>query len=253
MQDESVKETTSFLSVHDYLTAVLQDYQDLRDEIKLRINMRNGIVIAFGTGAAVVIGKILFAEEPFAPTLSSRIMFLVILPAIWFFIFTFQVVLMAQVDRAARVLTIIERKVQLLFTLAGDQSLKSTIKQMRIELHSELAESQYPTTQFWSDAMFWERFLRSQRRASVVRSRWWDSPWRRNIPCFMTATILSSVGAVILAVTGCLKCSSSLIWVCAYFVIGTISTLLSTRSTFVGPTVTPHSATPVACGDDDGV
>ena len=240
MQDVSAKQTTSSLSARDYLTAVLQEHQVLRDEIKFRIIMRNGSMVAFGTCAAVIIGKILFAEQPLTPSLSLRIMLLVILPAIWFFIFTIQVILMAQVDRVGRVLAIIERKVQLIFESAGEEFVKNAIEQLETKLQSELSKTQNPCIKFWSAPLLWERFLRSQKRKRMTGFRWWDSPWRRNIPCFVAATLISSVGPVILAATGGLKWSLGIVWVGAYLVIAIVLVLFSTRSTFVGPTATPR-------------
>ena len=248
MQDESAKQMTSLLSARDYLTAVLQEYQSLREEIKLRINMRNGSMVAFGTCAVVVIGKILFTEQPLTPSLSLRIMLLGILPAIWFFIFTIQVILMAQVDRAAQVLVIIERKLQLIFELAGEESVKNAIERIEIKLQSELSQHQNPHINFWSDPMLWERFLRSQKGKRTIGLRWWDSPWRRNIPCFIAATLISSGGPVILAATGSLKWSFGIVWVGAYLVIAIVLVLFSTRSTFVGPTATPRIEKP---GEND--
>lgn len=243
-EDKSVEQMTSSLSARDYLTAVLQEHQTLRDEIKLRINMRNGSMVGFGTCAVVVIGRILFTEQPLTASLSVRIMLLVILPTIWFFIFTIQVILMAQVDRAARVLAIIEQKVQLIFELAGEESVKNAIERIEIKLQSELPKHQKPDVNFWSDPMLWERFLRSQKHRRMTRLRWWDSPWRRNIPCFIAATLISSSGPVILAATGSLKWSFGIVWVGAYLVIAIVLVLFSTRSTFVGPTATPRIEKP---------
>lgn len=248
MQDESAKQMTSSLSARDYLTAVLQEHQTLRDEIKLRINMRNGSMVGFGTCAVVVIGRILFTEQPLTASLSVRIMLLVILPTIWFFIFTIQVILMAQVDRAARVLAIIEQKVQLIFELAGEESVKNAIERIEIKLQSELSHRQKPHINFWSAPMLWERFLRSQKRKRMTSVRWWDSAWRRNIPCFIAATLISSSGPVILAATGSLKWSFGIVWVGAYLVIAIVLVLFSTRSTFVGPTATPRIEKP---GEND--
>ncbi len=248
MQDESAKQMTSSLSARDYLTAVLQEHQTLRDEIKLRINMRNGSMVGFGTCAVVVIGKILFTEQPLTASLSVRIMLLVILPTIWFFIFTIQVILMAQVDRAAQVLVIIERKVQLIFELAGEDSVKNVIERIEIKLQSELSQIRNPSINFWSIPMLWERFLRSQKRKKMTSVRWWDSPWRRNIPCFIAATLISSGGPVILAAIGTLKWSLGIVWVGAYLSIALVLVLFSTRSTFVGPTATPRIEKP---GEND--
>jgi len=249
MQDESVKHVSSLLSVRDYLTAVLQEYQALRQEIKLRINMRNGSMVAFGTCAAVIIGKILFAGEPFDPeSYYVQIVLLGILPILWFLGLTIQVVLMAQVDRLGRVLAIIERKVQLVFELAGEKSVKRAIEELEIKLDSELCQIQNPKINFWSAPILWERFLRSRKCGRMVGFRWWDCLWRRNIPCFMAGTVLSSIGAVILAATGGLEWSCSLIWVGIYLAIAIILVLMSTRSTFVGPTATQTFAPPAARG-----
>jgi len=249
MQDESAKQMTLLLSVRDYLTAVLQEHQALRDGIKLRINMRNGSMVAFGTCIAIIVGKILFAEKPVnLESCSMKIVLLGLLPFLWFLGFTIQVVLMGQVDRAARILVVVERKVELVFELAGEESVKNAIEGIGVKLRSEFSLIQNNSRRFWSSPLFWERHLRSQRHATMVRFRWWDSAWRRNIPCFIAATLISSSGPVILAATGGLKWSFGIVWVGVYLVIAIVLVLFSTRSTFVGPTTTARIEKP---GEND--
>lgn len=230
MESENVPQTGSLLSAREYLTAILQEYQTLRDEIKLRTQMRNGILIAFGTAVAVGIGKILLIKEPLEPTLFSFIILLGVLPLFWFLLLTFQVVLMAQVDRVGRALSIIERKVQLLFTSAGEQSLKTTIEEVEAKLHLDLTKAGAPNIRGLGNAMVWERLLRiGAAKGAGLRFHWWDSAWCRNTPCFLTAAVLSSVGPAILATNECLEWLWAIIWMLVYFIIATILIVFFTR------------------------
>ena len=238
MENENVEQTGSLLSAREYLSAILHEYQALRDGIKLRVHMRNGILIAFGGAVAVGIGKILLMEQPFEVNLFTKIILLGGLPLFWFLLLTFQVVLMKQIDRAAKVLSIIEHKVQLLFTSVGDQSLKKAIEQVEAKLQSDLTKSGAPNIPGLSNAIVWERLLRTRPHRSVtLRSRWWDSAWCRNIPCFLVAAILSSTGPVILAANELHDYMDSL-WatklIIVYFMIATLLTVLFSLSVFFG-------------------
>lgn len=249
MQDESAKRMTSLLSGRDYLTAVLQEHQALREEIKLRVNMRNGSMVAFGTCIAIIAGKMLFAEEPVnLESYSMKLVLLVFLPILWFLGFTIQVVLMEQVDRLGRVLAIIDRKAQLVFELVAEESVKNAIEGIGVKLQSEFSSIRDNSQRFWGAPLFWETHLRSQRRAKMVRFRWWDSQWRRNIPSFIAALGLSSFGPFILWKAGVIDSWDIVLWIGVYFVIAVVLAFLSTRSTFVGPMATRPFGTRSANG-----
>ncbi len=210
------------LSARDYLQALINEHDYLRDEIKSTIASRNAAFLAFAAAAIAAVVKIFPLHH--LSSFSSRFVATGLLPTLFFGIAVLQAGAMARTSRAGLVVAVVEEKVRLLFadaSLADAKLIPALTK-----LNSNLARSLKSSARDWSEPFLWERLVRAS-------GRFFNSSWLRNHAIMGLAAGLSVVGPAVLYDKSALG-RSALTWsIVAYLVLAEASAIwLSSRFAF---------------------
>lgn len=217
------------LSPRDYFAALLQEHTLLRDEVKYRTLMRNGIMVGALAAAGVATARLFSVEDDGQFAGSALVLIYFLLPCIWYGMLVLQVVLVGQTDRVAQAVCIVELKIELLFDGASEDLLIATRQHVGNAVWAKLGERDSWSPKALSAPIIWERLVRSKRRL-------FDKPRLRVVAMFFLAFVLSSAGPVVHATwpgQGT-NWKTTALWLLAYLITAVLFCLVFARKRALG-------------------
>jgi hypothetical protein len=204
------------LSLSDYLRAALQEHASLRDEIKLRIATENATMVGGLAAAVVIVSRVFCRDSGLTLDDLDHSLLLIALPVLWYGMALVLAINMSQVERAGRVVLVVEQKIQSLFEKGSDLSLRDSLDGLLSGLGKAWEQKTGIDARFWTFPVMWETLLwRSDRL--------FNRPQMRNGGTLLLAFLLCLGGPI--ALQSLVKDWSwchTLGWVTGYFVLAVV-------------------------------